>query len=222
VTTYEVDARTFAPRTGSYRRPVRQHTVPVDSVNVILEGLNSFVGTGGGLEYILSAAGAMRLSGSSASVVVDYLDDEKPTSEILNVIRSVFALSVTDLAGVLGVERPTIYSWLKDQSTPSKARADRLGQVLRLADVWVSLAGSESKPSLKARGVGETTLLDALKAKELDQANIEFILQAQAQVKSRSTDSMAGISNLVHARGIPERPLSDFDVATGRPLGPQR
>jgi transcriptional regulator with XRE-family HTH domain len=151
---------------------------------------------------------------------MDYLDAGKPTSEIVNTIRSAFGLSITDLAGALGVERPTVYSWLKDQSTPTRARAGRLGTVLRLADVWVANTEGRFHPSLRAQTARGRTLLEALREDALPEAEIIANLESQAR-NGRAMATKDRLTAPLRDRSIPQRPDADFDAATNRPLGPE-
>lgn len=181
------------------------------------------LGTGSDIANMLAHLGARRSTGSWASPVAatnarEYIEPGQLTSEVVNTIRKSFALTVTDLAAVLGVERPTIYSWLKDQSTPSPARRQRMGLVLRLADGWVSATGGVVKPLLSARTATGMELLEALKEPKLWESEILAALSAQAADATR-TNRRSHLSSLARERGVEARPTYDFDIATGRPLG---
>jgi DNA-binding transcriptional regulator YiaG len=186
--------------------------------------MGDFAGTGSDLANVLKMLGAnlRARSGSSVRVHVsdvDYLDASKPVSEAVDTIRKSFALSVTDLAAVLAVERPTIYSWLRDQAAPSRARAERLGNVLRYADLWTTNAASSSAAMMKAKTPLGRTLLEAFKEAVLPDEEITACLMGQARLSSRSKTDV--LMDSVRASAIPQRSDADFAQATNRPLGPE-
>lgn len=188
--------------------------------------LSESFGTGGttvDIRHYLQRIPASR-AGSQVSIFVspDDVSDsviEQSTSERVNLIRETFRLSVTDLAAVLAVERPTIYSWLKDASTPSTANEKRLQSISALASVWIRSASSERGPAMKAQTNFGGTLLDTLKWPDLPQSRIREHLSMEALTTKR--DSARDFARLARVAAIPPRPDSDFDVATGRPLGPE-
>jgi transcriptional regulator with XRE-family HTH domain len=181
------------------------------------------LGTGSDIANTLAHLAARRSTGSWGSPIAaadthEYIEPGKLTSEIVNTIRKSFALTVTDLAAVLGVERPTVYSWLKDQSTPSPARRERMGLVLRLAGTWMSTTGGMVKPVLSARTANGMELLEALKEPKLWESEILAALSTQATAATRRA-RRSRLSSLARERGVEARPTHDFDIATGRPLG---
>jgi transcriptional regulator with XRE-family HTH domain len=182
------------------------------------------VGTGSVVTEALLHLAARRATGASARILLlertpKYIDATQATSEVVNTIRSSFGLSVTDLASVLGVERPTIYSWLKDQSTPAAARLERMDLVLRLADTWTASAGGDHLPDLTAAVSQGVSLLSALKAPMHWESEILANLTAQAAAASKRRPGM--LVSVASGQGADVRPSSDFDIATGRPLAPE-
>jgi DNA-binding transcriptional regulator YiaG len=181
------------------------------------------VGTGSVVTEALLHLAARRATGASARLLVlertpKYIDESQATSEVVNTIRSSFGLSVTDLAAVLGVERPTVYSWLKDQSTPAAARLERMDLVLRLADTWTASAGGGYTPDLTAAVSDGVSLLAALRAPTHWESEIIANLTAQATAASKRRGMLVSVAS---GQGADTRPSSDFDIATGRPLAPE-
>lgn len=84
------------------------------------------------------------------------------------------SLTKAQLAGVLGVSRPTIHEWLAGKE-PSPGKAARLTMILRL----LARAGVSGEKPLNVRFVRHATnergpsLLEMLTAAELDQGEIE-------------------------------------------------
>lgn len=67
-------------------------------------------------------------------------------SAMLASIRTAFSLNVTQLAQVLRVERPTVYSWVRDQASPRDENLRRMSTISRLAERWVAAAGCPMDP----------------------------------------------------------------------------
>lgn len=229
-----IDTRFRMPTTGNAFSPWKVTGGPSGKYPLVTEaqflaflGLSpTVVGTGSNLANALTNVSLRRASGSRSSSIVagdrlDYIEPGKLTSEIVNTIRTSFGLSVTDLASILGVERPTIYSWLKDQSTPAAARMQRMGAVLRLADIWTSKTGGTAAPVLTALTKSGITLLEALKEPKLWES--EILAAMDAQVSNFAAPSRRSrLSVLARERRLELSPASEFDLVTGRPLGPER
>lgn len=58
------------------------------------------------------------------------------TREMLSTGKATFSLSTTELARLLGVERPTVYSWLRDETEPQSRNAERIKRLYTLAGRW--------------------------------------------------------------------------------------
>lgn len=145
---------------------------------------------------------------------------QRAISEVVNSIRIHFGLTITDLAGVLNVERPTIYSWLKDASEPSGLNRARIMAVARLADAWAAAAGSNQRPQLNGVVDRGLTLLEWLRVPILSEQTLTAHLMAEGKKKFQNVPVL-DYAALAHAASIPESSPSDFDTATGRPLGPE-
>jgi len=184
---------------------------------------SAVIGTGSDIANTLAGLATRRSSGSRPSSISELAPDNytaqgMPASQIVNTIRKSFAFTVTDLASVLGVERPTIYSWLKDQSTPSPKHLRRMGRVFRIAETWISATDGTVKPDLSVRTADGVELFAALKQPKLWELEILRALNAQASSSTRRA-RRSPLSSIARERRIDARPSSDFDVATGRPLG---
>lgn len=183
-------------------------------------------GTGGVLtSHLIQLVSASR-TGSRVRVFVEDVastatEPSEPVSSMVNRIRLAFGLSVTDLASVLGVERPTIYSWLRDGSTPAPARLARVRRVLGLADIWAALRTGRRAPTMKSEVAPGTDLFSALRAPHLWVTEIERNLRDQASAIRTNEARRERLLATAEDLGIPARPASDFDIATGRPLGPE-
>lgn len=105
------------------------------------------------------------------------------------------ALNKTQLAGVLGVSRPTLYDWL-DGKEPNALNAQRLTMVLRLlASAGITSASPLSPRFLRqALTEGGPSLLEALSAESIDESLVSSLareakaLGEQAQLRRTSRE----------------------------------
>lgn len=144
--------------------------------------------------------------------------ERRPVSDLVDTIRSAFQLSVTELASVLRVKRPTIYSWLKDNPELRPENEERLRLTASLADEWLKLAGMQGDASL--RGAGPSRDFVALLSSEVFDAGGLRMALADEATAVRSVTRRSRFREDLRSR-IPRRSESNFDVATGRPLGPE-
>lgn len=104
-------------------------------------------------------------------------------------IKIAFGLSVSDLAQVLHVERPTIYAWLDERWVPKEDNVRRVTQVYRHARYWAKhnrKALSDKQLSSKVSG---QSLHETLRAKKIHDARVTALLDYWAtQLPVRVTD----------------------------------
>lgn len=110
--------------------------------------------------------------------------------EIVAMVRKAFALNMSQLAKILGVERPTVYAWAA-QDDLSKiregAKRKRLHSLVAVTKQW--LERGELPPAATELPLADgKTLLDLLSAETLD---AEAILQAHEQLSARQGDIYA-------------------------------
>lgn len=104
---------------------------------------------------------------------------------IVNTVRNVFALSVSDAAAVFRVSRPTIYQWMKlDDMEQVRAHEDRerMKALFRVSKHWAQrgrLVGRWQQEVLPS-GI---SVLDLLTAKDL---NVNALLTAHSVLSARS------------------------------------
>ncbi|MGP6206077.1 helix-turn-helix domain-containing protein [Microbacterium sp. F2] len=216
------------PATTPWSEPVRARFVECDWSPFVESQyyVGCVNGTGGFLTDHLIKMVSSRRTGSRVRVVVGGVESpvvkpNAPISSMVNRIRLAFGLSVTDLAAVLGVERPTIYSWLKDGSTPAPARLARVQQVLALADTWSELGVGRNTPTLTSEVAPGVDLRSALREAHLWGAEIDLNLREQAAAGPVDETRSEGLLVLAEELGLAARPEGEFDIATGRPLAPE-
>jgi transcriptional regulator with XRE-family HTH domain len=110
------------------------------------------------------------------------LDEQaESTSELLVRIRAHLSLNTSELARALGVERPTIYAWMRNAHTPQAEHLARLMTLGRLARFWTERC-SEPVGKWRYAIVEETlTLVDVLSVQQLDEKSARRVLAALAQ-----------------------------------------
>jgi len=145
---------------------------------------------------------------------------QRKVSEMVNSIRLAFGLNVKELAAVLNVERPTIYSWLKDDAEPSASNRERIAVAARLADAWVETSPENTQPPRNYVLQDGRALIQALSSPDLDEQILtnQLINEARRLAHSGPVKNFAAIARRA---SIPETSAADFDSATGRPLGPE-
>lgn len=93
-------------------------------------------------------------------------------SEQVATIKRYFSLTLADLARVLGVERPTVYSWMAERSSPHAANRDRIGVLYDLAKTWRSSSSIPVGSLLRLKAEHGKSLFEYLTEETLDQKAI--------------------------------------------------
>jgi hypothetical protein len=132
-------------------------------------------------------------------------------SDLLTRIRAHFSFNTTEIARVLGVERPTIYGWMKATHFPQSEHRARLVNLAKLATFWTEHS-SEPLGDLKNTFVQEgSTFLELLSAAGGDYAKAERVLLDLANrlnrksaegVASRATKSRVPLDSRIRDQSI--------------------
>ena len=134
---------------------IRERALKLDQ----LISLQAMVGTGGSISH-----GRYWFEAASDILSTDreYLDSHD-TSDAVATIRAALSLQVKELANVLGVSRPTIYSWMRDDEKPQPQNRNRIAYLLRFAKAWNSMSdkpvGALVRNQLSADGKSLVNLL---------------------------------------------------------------
>ena len=140
--------------------------------------------------------------------------------EIIAAIRSALSLQVKELAEILRVERPTVYSWIKGSAFPSRHNATRLRQVFRLAERWNRLSSKPVGKSVREMGPSEQSILDVLKQDTIQEDDVMQRFHAVAsartadQPKQKSIREVAAQHDFDLSRVREQR--DNLDVLTGK------
>ncbi len=82
---------------------------------------------------------------------------------VIATIRSSLSLQIAEIAEILHVERPTIYTWIGGQSRPTAGNRKRLHWLYRLAQEWDDMSSTPVGEAVRQIDVSGKTLLDLLK-----------------------------------------------------------
>ena len=100
---------------------------------------------------------------SSAEASVVFI----PAAELITQIRQGWQFNMTELSDILGVTRPTVYSWLNGKTSPDAEKIQRLQVISAAARIWTEqTVGKDWDYMLDYSGpqANEATLRDHLKS----------------------------------------------------------
>jgi AcrR family transcriptional regulator len=181
------------------------------------------VGTGGFavpriIAYVPSGTLQVRMPrGDDSKIDADRMLDAQ---EKLAGIRRYLSLTVSDLARVLRVGRPTVYSWLRDEASLRAEHAHRLEAIYRMAREWRAMSTSPVGSFLNQPAASGDALLTLLSARVLDSPAIQSAF-AQIRAASARTSRRPSVMEVAKQRGfklaVTHRPTNwrsdeDFDI----------
>lgn len=148
-------------------------------------------------------------------------------SEMLGAVRSVFSLTMTDLAYALRVERPTVYAWLRGDAHPQRANWERLMALWRLANRWRSSVHAPMGDYSRAVVSETESFLDLLHREPLPERLVARYLARLARLHLQETKQQPrgqGGRRAAALLGLDEPPAgADERIAleTGQRLSPE-
>lgn len=203
------------------------HTGSIDGYLVVVAGSAGvmfpklpFVSyTGGDPMLVFKAVCDWGGSGSpviaSSEAPANVLPVHREPREALELIQTAFGLSITTLAAVLRVERPTIYSWLKSTATPSLANSERISRVAELADIWLAVGNGRPVVDVRAAALGHKSLLELLSEEHLRTFATETALRSLAK-RLANDDSPRRPLRDIARRHAAKADGSEYDALTGK------
>jgi hypothetical protein len=90
------------------------------------------------------------------------------TTEGLSVLQHYLSLNLSDLAAVLRVSRPTIYSWLRDESAPQAHNVSRMRQLFRVTRIWPGISRKPIGARLRTPVAEGQSVFDLLCQERID------------------------------------------------------
>lgn len=150
-------------------------------------------------------------------------------NEIIAAIRSSLSLQIKELAEILRVQRPTVYSWIKNEVEPSQTNRERLQHLYRIALKWKQLCNLPADSLIRSTGADGHSVLELLKADEVDQAAImnrlEGLATQRRKMKREADEKRPTADALAQSLGLEPDDISDqqefIDALTGRRSNPE-
>jgi transcriptional regulator with XRE-family HTH domain len=93
-------------------------------------------------------------------------------ASIVAKIQSVFSLNISEVASVVGVQRPTIYAWANGDSIPHDSNYRRLQHLYNIAEVMQTKFGTKLSKLQKGRNVEGLSLIDLLSREKINQEEV--------------------------------------------------
>jgi len=185
-----------------------------DAARFLNDLFGDYEGTGGTLRQVYTVD-LVGFTGSCLVIVRPHARDigltESPilsVSDQVATIKAAFGLSISQLAGLLSVQRPTIYAWL-NLDGPSEAlrvaNRTRLQALHNLAQTWNQLSEQPLKEHLTSFQVDGDTLLDMLSQQVLDAPRIRAAL-TEVSKRVKETAEQDTFAVRLRSRGFAEIP----------------
>jgi transcriptional regulator with XRE-family HTH domain len=106
--------------------------------------------------------------------------------DMLAAIRSSLSLQIKEIAMLVGVERPTIYAWLQDKSTPSQQNRNRLQQIFSAACRWDRLCHLPMGDGVRSVTEKGNSILELLSRTPIPEAELDSLMRTGARLVFRS------------------------------------
>lgn len=140
-------------------------------------------------------------------------------SDLLVELRASFGLSVSDLARILLVERPTIYSWLRGENEPRQVNRDRVSDIWSICEPWRNRGLHGQRNLLKRTMFEGKCLFDLMTEEHLRKA---VVANAISSLVERTDPYRGGTKGRAiseaFGRAIPASNDGEFDTVTGKPF----
>ena len=191
-----------------------------------IESATELVSSNAGLvsQVLAMLQGSRRSLEETHTVEADAADqaDIEAVPAAVSRLRVTLGLNMTELAQVLGVERQTVYAWLRGDSQPHKANLRRLYSLSRLAHA--QRGARLPREAIHAPGGDGRSVADLLMDEVLDEGAIAERLQrishaSRSREVARPTSWLREVEERRGVRMVEER--GEFDRFTGKRLGPE-
>lgn len=147
--------------------------------------------------------------------------------QMVSAIRSQLSLTITEVASILDVERPTIYAWLAERSEPQPRNRQRLREVIALAKQWAESSNLPAGDWVRREDETGTSVLQLLRRGEGEKAAARLrglaISAARTQPNARQTrlERLRQFTERQELKRSPEEEEAGLDVMTGKRMGPE-
>lgn len=155
------------------------------------------------------AVGSDELESATIELAIAELAVVQSVADIVAEVRERLSLSVTELAAILKVGRPTVYAWLRGDSDPHQRNLDRLELVKGIAAEWWALTGRPVYRHLRhSFDESGRSLFGMLKADPIELGTIREHFERLAQLPEKRPVS---VKELATKHGISAEPKSDSE-----------
>lgn len=137
-------------------------------------------------------------------------------------IRSTLSFNISQLASALGVERPTIYSWIANRSEPHPGNLARLDTICGIAARWARLSNMPLATTLRQRGERTDIILGLLDKSAIDEGPVIAKLEeiAGGPRGRRLGVRAAALKRGANLEGVTQRD-DELEALTGRRGSPE-
>ena len=130
-------------------------------------------------------------------------DSSFGVAEAVAEIRSVLSLQIKELAGVLAVERPTIYAWLRGEAKPQSLNRKKLKLLLGIVGEWKKLSdapvGASVRDDLDPDG---QSLVDMLRQSDCNITTIRGKMERLSRGQTVQSNKKLGVREIALSLGI--------------------
>ncbi len=118
----------------------------------------------------------------------------------LDRIKSRLGIGMKHLAAALGVERPTVYAWVKGTRAPQPKRWERTQSLLELSDHWQELSRHPLSRRIFVPAESGQSVMDLLSAETLDRPKIKEVLKSLATDENDRSARLRGKADAMRER----------------------
>jgi len=201
---------------ASKRRSIQKQYERISARNAWYVGVMFVSGTGGmspGIAYRTRKC-QDGVTGGLPTVPRPYPDDAIAT------IRATLGLQMKELARALGVERQTVYTWIRKENSPHESNRKRLYAIYGIAKKWGKMSSRVPKDAIHAATENSKSVFDLLCEDRIDADEVLIRLQAAMRTQESSVSRKPSLRDIAAKHGvdvadIPEQ-TAQFDLLTGK------
>jgi DNA-binding transcriptional regulator YiaG len=198
---------------------VQQAIVEVPRVPLLAAGAFAFglaVGTGGAVTGPNIAELARNLQSTTVtwtySAPARRSEEESltPTEQVLR-IQQMLSLSLSDLASILKVSRPTIYKWVRKEATPHTQNVARIMDIFKVMRRWRMYSDGRLRDYVRTPMVGGQSIVGLLCSGQLDVNKLDaaFARVADAMDRERSSRRLVRVIEAAEVQSAPDSVVED-------------
>ncbi|UFP94872.1 helix-turn-helix domain-containing protein [Gloeobacter morelensis] len=134
-------------------------------------------------------------------------------------VRAALSLNIKELAAILRVQRPTVYSWIEGEAEPQTENARRLNALFELARSWSGLAAQPLGEDVRRPHFQEgRSFAELLSEGDLNDPSLrEKLRELEAAQRARTTRKKKSLRETLAEKGINlPRNSETVDMLTGK------